>query len=282
MKRCILGISRSTQFSPHSEDRDAAIFAAVASRLNRGQNDVSVISEDLFIAVDLTEFDFVFSMARGCNVLESLALAEKEQSLKVINSPSKLLCMSRANIAKILQDNALPVPQIKVGAPAELMHIDFAYPCWIKRADACAQGKNDVVFVENAEQMQTNMDTLSAQGVKQLVVEQHLTGDLVKFYGVEGTDFFSVAYPTENGGFSKFGLEKVNGTPNHFAYSKEAMKEVADKVATLTGITVYGGDAIVQADGSFNIIDFNDWPSFASCRKDAAKAIAKRINSMLG
>lgn len=77
MKRCILGISRSTQFSPHSEDRDAAIFAAVASRLNRGQNDVSVISEDLFIAVDLTEFDFVFSMARDAMCLKVWHLPKK-------------------------------------------------------------------------------------------------------------------------------------------------------------------------------------------------------------
>ena len=281
MKRCILGISRSTKFSPHSEDRDAAIFAAVASRLNRGQNEVSVISEDLFIAVDLTEFDLVFSMARGRSVLESLAQAEKEQPLCVVNSPSKLLCMSRANIAQLLHDNAIPIPQIKVGTPAEMMQTEWAYPCWIKRADACAQTPSDVVFVETAEQMQAKLQTLLAQGVEQLVVEEHLTGDLVKFYGVEGTAFFSAAHPTENGGFSKFGLEKINGAPNHFAYNKEALKEVADKVAALTGITVYGGDAIVQADGSFFIIDFNDWPSFASCRKDAAKAIAQRINSML-
>ena len=36
---------------------------------------------------------------------------------------------------------------------------------------------------------------------------------------------------------------------------------------------MYGGDAIVTSDGDFYIIDFNDWPSFASCREAAAEAI---------
>lgn len=56
----VLGISRSPRFSPNSVDRDMAIFTAVASRMQRGGNDVSIISEDLFIAVDLSEFDLVF------------------------------------------------------------------------------------------------------------------------------------------------------------------------------------------------------------------------------
>ena len=45
-------------------------------------------------------------------------------------------------------------------------------------------------------------------------------------------------------------------------------------MARETGIVTYGGDAIVRADGSFCIIDFNDWPSFSRCRDEAADAIA--------
>jgi hypothetical protein len=32
-----------------------------------------------------------------------------------------------------------------------------------------------------------------------------------------------------------------------------------------------------MADGSLWIIDFNDWPSFAPCREEAARAIARRV-----
>lgn len=38
---------------------------------------------------------------------------------------------------------------------------------------------------------------------------------------------------------------------------------------------------MISASGEFFIIDFNDWPSFARCREDAARAIAglvERIN----
>ena len=36
-------------------------------------------------------------------------------------------------------------------------------------------------------------------------------------------------------------------------------------------------EAIVRADGSFCVIDFNDWPSFSRCREEAAEAIASLI-----
>ena len=39
----------------------------------------------------------------------------------------------------------------------------------------------------------------------------------------------------------------------------------------------YGGDCIVDEDGTIRIIDFNDWPSFAPCRDTAAKYIAESI-----
>jgi hypothetical protein len=53
------------------------------------------------------------------------------------------------------------------------------------------------------------------------------------------------------------------------------MKKTVDGLATAIGVIVYGGDAIVRSDGSFVIIDFNDWPTFSPCREEAAKAIIK-------
>lgn len=280
MKRRILGISRSTRFSPHSENRDAAIFAAVANRLNKGQNEVSIISEDLFVAIDLSDFDLVFSMARGSDVLETLAKAEEEDGLKVVNSSKSLLRLSRASIVALLSKSGLPIPRTQVGSPEELRCAEIPYPMWLKRADACAQQQGDVCLVHNEQEKQEALERFSQHNTQTLVAEEHLDGDLVKFYGVEGTDFFSLSYPTSEGGFSKFGLEEANGVPHHYAFGREEMKQTADDIARLTGMTIYGGDAIVQEDGSFKVIDFNDWPSYSSCRKEAAKAIASRINQM--
>jgi len=113
--------------------------------------------------------------------------------------------------------------------------------------------------------------------VKGLGAVEHAEGDLVKFYGVEGVGFFSYTYPTEEQGYSKFGLEAHNGKPKYFSFSSGALKQMADKAARESGFLIYGGDAIIMQNGDFVIIDFNDWPSFASCRKQASKAIAQRI-----
>ena len=44
-------------------------------------------------------------------------------------------------------------------------------------------------------------------------------------------------------------------------------------------VAIYGGDCIVRDDGSFALIDFNDWPSFARCREEAAAAICRLVEN---
>ena len=132
-------------------------------------------------------------------------------------------------------------------------------------------------FIEDAEALRRALAEFHARDIETAVVSQHAEGDLVKFYGVEGTDFFHFLYPTEGEGFSKFGLEARNGVPHHFPFDAAQLKCIADRAASVSGLTVYGGDAIVRADGSILIIDFNDWPSFSPCRRPAAKAIAQRL-----
>ncbi len=277
----ILGISRSPRFSPNSQDRDAAIFAAVTSRLNRGQNDVSVISEDLFIAVDLSEFDAVYSMARDHRVLQDVSQAEKSGSLVAVNSATALLQLSRGRIADTLTKAQVPLPRYSLISPSSSPDAPLPFPFWLKRADCCAQEAGDVRLVRTAEELQTALDAFQSRGVDSLIAEEHLEGDLVKFYGVEGTDFFHVCQPAKEGGFSKFGLESNNSEPQGYPYDEAAFRQAANRAAEALGITVYGGDAVVAADGSFRLIDFNDWPSFAPCRKAAAKAVAQRLNQLI-
>ena len=62
-------------------------------------------------------------------------------------------------------------------------------------------------------------------------------------------------------------------------FSLPQLQTAAERAATISGLSVYGGDAIVQADGSFYIIDFNDWPSFSPCVNAAAEAISQLILS---
>ena len=117
--------------------------------------------------------------------------------------------------------------------------------------------------------------------MKNLIAEQHLEGDLIKFYGVEGSDFFETYYTTKDITFTKFGNENINGLPKNILYDKEKLKKQTEKMASLTGYSIYGGDAIVMPNGDCLVIDFNDWPSFSPCRKEASKAIAKRFMNLL-
>ena len=273
----ILGISRSPRFSPNSADRDNAIFSAVASRLMHVGHEVSVIAEDVFVAVDLEEFDAVFSMARGADVVHQLGEAAAAGK-PVLNAPDALLKASRAALTACFQEHDIPHPRsLCLATDSPDVPSAIFFPLWLKRGDACAQSADDVCFIEDAEALRRALADFRARGIAAAVASQHAEGDLVKFYGVEGTDFFHFLYPTEGEGFSKFGLEARNGVPHHFPFDAAQLKCIADRAASVSGLTVYGGDAIVRADGSILIIDFNDWPSFSPCRRPAAKAIAQRL-----
>ena len=273
----ILGISRSPRFSPNSADRDNAIFSAVASRLMHIGHEVSVIAEDVFVAVDLEEFDAVFSMARGADVVRQLCEAAAAGK-PVLNAPDALLKASRAALTACFQEHGIPQPRsLCLATDSPDVPSGISFPLWLKRGDACAQSAADVCFIEDAEALRRALAEFHARDIETAVACEHAEGDLVKFYGVEGTDFFHFLYPTEGEGFSKFGLEARNGVPHHFPFDAAQLKRIADRAASVSGLTVYGGDAIVRADGGILIIDFNDWPSFSPCRRPAAKAIAKRL-----
>ena len=59
------------------------------------------------------------------------------------------------------------------------------------------------------------------------------------------------------------------------------MRDICHKASEVLDVKIYGGDCIVGADGNIQIIDFNDWPSFAPCRQEAAPYIAKCILSTI-
>ena len=131
----------------------------------------------------------------------------------------------------------------------------------------------DTVFCKTQVEIDTAVKAFHERGIDEIARQAHIKGDLVKFYGVAHTPFFYHFYPTDTGK-SKFGNEVINGKAHHYDFSVSALQESVNKLAAHIGVCVYGGDAIVKEDGSFFIIDFNDWPSFSPCREDAAKAIA--------
>ena len=280
----VLGISRSPRFSPNSTARDEAIFQGVVDALRRSGCHVERVCEDHFVSAE--GFDRIFSMAREPRVLHELALVE-EQGVRVVNSAKALLKATRLSLTETFEQAGVPVPASPVLFRKEEgkmtmqwrgeTHGLLPFPFWLKRSEACAQSAEDVCFVEDEARLNAALEGYCERGIDEVLASEHLVGDLVKFYGVEGTDFFYYYYPTSDQSFSKFGLEKINGAPSGFPLEAEALKQCADRAADLCGIVVYGGDCIVDAAGHFRIIDFNDCPSYSRCCAEAAKAIAEKV-----
>lgn len=260
----VVGVRRALRFSPHNEANDLAILQAVVDAF-RG---VVVEEEAADLAEALSEASLVFTMGRTRQALCCLAEAEKK-GVVVLNPVCGVRNCNRKTLDLLARRNNIPVPPI-----------EGEYGYWLKRADVSAQNHSDIVFCVNQGELEKAREEFVRQGITDYLVQAHLQGDLVKFYGVGGTGFFRVFYPGDDG-VSKFGDEAINGLPHHYGYDKGALQRMAEKMATVAECPVYGGDAVISATGSFAIIDFNDWPSFSRCREEAARAICQLADKIM-
>ncbi|WP_028898974.1 hypothetical protein [Prevotella sp. HJM029] len=252
----IVAIARDRCFSPHSVENDYAILQAVVEGL---QQPVVWVTEEQVRIAGLPPADLYLTMARSAAVLQQLAEAEKAGK-RVVNAAESVAQCVRSVLHRALQAHAIPLPPTEGNA---------GY--WLKRGDASAQEQGDVVFCRDKEALTMQQQLFVQRGITDWVVEAHLPGDLLKFYGVAG-GFFQYFYPSDDG-ISKFGDEQRNGLAHHYAFDAAQLQAMVEQVAALTGVEVYGGDVIVAPSGNFFLIDFNDWPSFSRCREAAAKAI---------
>ena len=267
-------IQRALCYSPNSEEKDLAVLQEVGSLLE----DATIISEDDFVnrfstynqsvsseSVDSANvYCQIISMARSTKALECLEQLE-QSGIQVLNPSAGVWACQRSNIDKVMREKHLPFP------PDEG---NDGY--WVKRADASAQSKEDVCFCQDWTEVENVKSAFMQRGIINIVVQAHVKGDVVKFYGVEDTGFFRYYYSGDDTE-TKFGDEERNGKPQYYPFSSSNLQADAEKLACLLQTPIYGGDAIVREDGSYVIIDFNDFPSFSRCREEAAKAIVGRM-----
>lgn len=267
-------IQRAACYSPNSEEKDLAILQEVGCFFD----DAKIIGEGDFVENFSTynqlisaesvgsgnAYYQIVSMARSPKALDCLEQLE-QRGIRVLNSSVGIRACQRSNVDKVMRENYLPLP------PDEG---DDGY--WVKRADAAAQSKEDVYFCHDWAEVEKIKSTFMQRGITDIVTQAHVKGDVVKFYGVEGTGFFRYYYSGDDTE-TKFGDEERNGKPQYYLFSSSDLQADAEKLACLLQTPIYGGDAIIQEDGSYVIIDFNDFPSFSKCRKEAAKAIFERV-----
>ncbi len=269
---------RAGAYSPNHIGNDAAIFNAAADHLRKRGCIVNIYSEEQFIADEVTE-PVIVNMCREMKSIHKLQELEQKGAL-VINSGFGIENCTRERMTRILVGSNIPYPESLIvntdeGVTATLKKAGFTQ-CWIKRGDFHAMHKEDVSYVRHPEEAQEVLQEYFLRGIKRAVINRHLVGDLIKFYGVQGTPFFFWFYPFDLG-HSKYGHEAINGKSQGLEFDKEKLRAICQNASEVLDVKVYGGDCIISPEGDIRIIDFNDWPSFAPCRQEAAPHIAKCI-----
>jgi len=264
----VLAVLRAEQYSPNAVEKDRAIMLAVVERLRAGGHIVDIVSESEPWTLP-ADCDWVLSMGRLPETLRKL----QDAGVRAVNSPAGVAHCRRKVLQQLMRENKVPMP------PEEG---DCGY--WLKRGDAAgSMTDDDVVFAADSAALQACEAAFRRRGIDDYVVSAHVKGDEVKFYGVLHTGFFRSYHSSGLQSAEVPGLleAEMSGLQSETEVSGQSetevpgLQEAAERLAAIVGVEVYGGDCIVKDDGTFCIIDFNDWPSFSRCREEAAEAIAR-------
>ncbi len=267
-----LGVSRGEIYSPNRKDADNAVFQGVVRELESHGHTVECMTEAELCQKGIPDgLDGIFQMARSTQALSILAGAK----VPVTNSVPGVINCRREQQTVILQDcGYVPdsvVADTGMGVPSGWN----SWPCWVKRGDAHAIMESDVCHVADAQECQAVISGFASRGITTCVLQQHVPGWILKFYGVKG--FGIIDSFAQNAAQGKFGLERYNDEPACGSVDMAQLEEAVQTVSGLLGTHVYGGDAVVLPGGDIRIIDFNDWPSFGTCTSRAAQMIASVI-----
>jgi glutathione synthase/RimK-type ligase-like ATP-grasp enzyme len=267
----VLGVYREAEFSPGKVAADRAIMDAVLKELRALGADTDTIPAETFVAEPPSGFDLLLAMCQGSRALSRLAAASERGAL-VVNSALSIRNCYRDLLGPGLTNARIPTPAGAVLETAEpfdlkpLRTLGRPSPLYIKRGDLHALGSDDVRRVDNPEQVEPVLRDFASRGIERAYVQQEAAGEVVKFYGVgSAADYF-----TAIGADGHRPAERVRGE----------LGRAAAAAATALGLEVWGGDAAIGPDG-FAIIDFNDWPSFAVVRDEAAIAIARHCLTLI-
>ena len=278
----IAGILRAGAYSPNHIGNDTAIFNATAEELRKRGCQVNIYSEEQFNRDGVDE-DIILNMCRERDSVNKLQKLEDEGRL-VINSGYGIENCTRERMTRILLAAGIPYPESLIVNTNEnvkplIEKVGFK-SCWVKRGDYHSMHKEDVSFVRHVEEAQEVLQEYFYRGITRAVINAHLVGDIIKFYGIRSSGFFWWFCPS-NQEESVYGWGTGVDETRHNPLDEKLLKVICNHAADEVNIEIYGGDCIVGEDGSLTIIDFNDWPSFAPCRNEAAPHIAKAVLNMI-
>jgi hypothetical protein len=271
-----LGIFRELTNSPGRETDDALILKAVLEQLVPLGFQTTAATPEESDTLNPADFDVVIPMCESYPRIMRLRKLAEAGGTTWVNPPQSVLNCYRTTMVPAMQN------EDRVRFPdSEIRRVDeglgaapaFAAPdgYWIKRGDVHNTCDRDVVFAKTWPEVQAILNDFQKREITRYVVQPHIEGDLIKFYGAGPGHWFTWFYH-----------DPVRA--KRHAFEVESLAEQAAVGARALNLEIFGGDAIVTPDGNLTLLDLNSWPSFALVRREAAVQISwhlqKRLKSL--
>ena len=267
------GIFREEAHSPGRESDDSEILRLTAMGLEAKGFQVELKMPDELGGMVEELPRGIFLMCERTEALEALRLLAAD-GVREVNSPAAVFGTYRESmIAQFAEAGVAFVPSRLVATAGE--RVAVPRPVWVKRADVHNTQAGDVVYAEDAAAAAAALAVMAARGMARAVVQPHVDGDLIKFYGI-GPGGLNGEPPW----FRWFYHKEQN--LRQFPFDQRALTRLVRRAASALGLEIYGGDCIVTPAGELVLIDLNAWPSFALFREEAASAIAAYLSVRFG
>ena len=257
-----VGVLREPAHSPGRVEDDAAIMRRVGEALTERGFSVELVAAD---AVTEAPSANLFVMCERGTVLDRLAAMEKAGSI-VVNAPAAIRNTYRHRMVELFARHRVAAPMSWIVA-ADANRSRPADCAWIKRYDFHATQRDDVMYAASETGWREALRRFAERGIPFVVAQEHVAGDLVKFYGVRN------GAGARDANWFQWFYHRDKGMLGH-AFDPARLSEAALHAAAALGLEIFGGDAVIRANGEPMIIDLNAWPSYALYRDRAAEAIA--------
>ncbi|MCK5583232.1 MAG: hypothetical protein KAI33_05555 [Elusimicrobiales bacterium] len=264
-----LGIFREKTNSPNRENDDTLILKGVTEELSHLGAETHLIEPENIDTINPKDWDVILPM---CENLPNISKLAEWKDNYLINPVDSVLNCYRNKMTDILQKESSPFypkteKKLMENFPGDIPPIFFTEKgCWVKRGDVHNTCTHDVHFVKDWNDCKKVKTDFESRNIKSVVIQDHVPGDLIKFYGIGPYKWFDWFYhrPQELSNF-KFDLKDL--------------EKAAGEIAKSMDLEVYGGDAIITPESEIFVIDINSWPSFARVRDEAKVHIAEHIYS---
>jgi len=260
------GIFRERAHSPGREFDDAEILRLTGKHLDATGFHVSLKTPDELPARVPEPLPAMFMMCEQTGILERLQPWEQHGAC-IVNSPLAVLNTYRTRMVLLLEQAGVASPASRI-IPTKTSSVTCTGPVWVKRGDVHSTQDGDVSFAADGDEAELALRRLALSGVQSAVVQDHIPGDLIKFYGIGRPDLLP-----RGGTWFRWFYHKDQHITGH-SFVPERLASLALRAASAIGLEIYGGDAIVSDGGAMTVIDLNAWPSFALYRDEAAERIA--------